>query len=447
MRSTLDLGPWTLDLHRDERGSISFATVFALLLLTMLLGMVINTGRQIDSKLKLQNAADASTYSGGIVLARGMNSLAFSNHLLCETMALTAFFREGRDRHGEPIVPEILAAWDRIGPVLEQSNFPKFVELGRAIPEKTPLEQEMVTRYGEWMAASSEVVLPVVEAILNQEMIPDFQRQVVIASPQVAQAAAAEIAERHTGNPSARDRPRGDIVGVLWRTMVDPVGGSGEEFRSTLPAVDPAVDASYQARAISRRDQLAKHYLRLWNNVMMRPFDSYAKMSQFGMLWRGFTCGQLELIIQENASRNFPHMIREQPTTGGAGSLLEADYMFIGVTYRTKVIPLAPRLFADSLAIDNQAFAQGTLFVPHRRIVGYRVHPQLGYIPIRHGVPTHWDLWNQNWSFQLTPATSESVGFVLATPPTTPYTAGLASFKYPNLSGVSAADIHNVNRH
>ena len=58
--------------HADERGSISFATVFAVLLLTMLLGMAINTGRQIDNKVKLQNAADASTYSGGVVLARGM---------------------------------------------------------------------------------------------------------------------------------------------------------------------------------------------------------------------------------------------------------------------------------------------------------------------------------------------------------------------------------------
>ena len=128
----------------DERGSISFATVFALLLLTMLLGMVINTGRQIDSKVKLQNAADAATYSSGVVLARGMNTLAYSNHLLCEVMAMTAFLREGRDRHADPLVPEILAAWDRIGPVLERSGFEKFEALGQAIPQKTPLEQEMV---------------------------------------------------------------------------------------------------------------------------------------------------------------------------------------------------------------------------------------------------------------------------------------------------------------
>ena len=429
--------------HADERGSISFATVFAVLLLTMLLGMVINTGRQIDNKVKLQNAADASTYSGGVVLARGMNSLAFSNHMLCEVFALTAFFREGRDRHAEPLVPEILAAWDRIGPVLEESGFEKFERLGRAIPGKTPLEQRMVTTYGEWMAASSEVVLPVLETILNDEMIPDFQRQVVQATPALAQTAAAYIADRHTANPSPRDLPRGPVVGVLWRTLVDPVGGGSEDLRRTLPASDPQVEIDHQSRARADRNRYARHYLRLWNDVMMRPFDQEAKMSQFGSLWRSFTCGQLERLLQEHADRNFPHMIRERPSPGAAGFLLDSDYMFVGVTYRTKVIPAAPTLFTDSLASDNQAFAQGMLFVPHRRIVGYWG----ANIPIRQNVPTHWDLWNQNWSFQLVPATSPSVGPILSTTPATPYTEGLASFQLPNLSGVDADDVRRLTTH
>src|SRR6478609_3573314 len=101
-----------------RRGSINLATVFALLLLAFLLGMVLNVARQVDNKIKLQNAADAATYSGGIVLARGMNSVAFSNHLLCEVFAMTAIMREARDRHGEPLVPEILNAWNQIAPKL-----------------------------------------------------------------------------------------------------------------------------------------------------------------------------------------------------------------------------------------------------------------------------------------------------------------------------------------
>src|SRR5262245_19563357 len=105
-------------LNKSRRGAITLATVFAVLFLAILLGMVINVGRQLDGKVKLQTAADSATQSGGLALARGMNTLAFTNHLLCETFALTAFFREARDRHSEQLTPEILAAWDNIGPVL-----------------------------------------------------------------------------------------------------------------------------------------------------------------------------------------------------------------------------------------------------------------------------------------------------------------------------------------
>ena len=68
-----------LRLHRDQKGTISIIGVFTLLALVVLLGMVMNTGQQVDQKIKMQNAVDAATYSGGVVLARNMNSLAFTN--------------------------------------------------------------------------------------------------------------------------------------------------------------------------------------------------------------------------------------------------------------------------------------------------------------------------------------------------------------------------------
>ena len=60
--------------------------------------MVMNVGRHVDGKLRMQNAADSAAYSGGVVLARGMNTLAFTNHLLCDVFAVTAILREARDR-------------------------------------------------------------------------------------------------------------------------------------------------------------------------------------------------------------------------------------------------------------------------------------------------------------------------------------------------------------
>ena len=81
-------------VHHDERGTISIASVFAVLMFTMLMVMNINFETHVDDKLKMQSAADASSYSGGVILARGMNGIAFSNHLLCDVFAMTAFLRE-----------------------------------------------------------------------------------------------------------------------------------------------------------------------------------------------------------------------------------------------------------------------------------------------------------------------------------------------------------------
>ena len=41
-------------LHRDERGSISIVSVFAVLFLAMLLGMVMNVGRHVDGKIRIR---------------------------------------------------------------------------------------------------------------------------------------------------------------------------------------------------------------------------------------------------------------------------------------------------------------------------------------------------------------------------------------------------------
>src|SRR5262249_22183589 len=84
-------------LPRDERGTISIMSVVTIFSLTLVLGMVINAGRQVDEKIRLQNAADAAAYSGGAVMARGLNALAFSNHLEAEVFALVAYMRAGRD--------------------------------------------------------------------------------------------------------------------------------------------------------------------------------------------------------------------------------------------------------------------------------------------------------------------------------------------------------------
>src|SRR6056297_1039912 len=80
-------------LHRDERGVLSAMGVITIFMLTLLLGMIFNMGKQIDEKLRMQNAADAAAYSGTRTLTRGMNAISYSNHLLCEVFAITAYMR------------------------------------------------------------------------------------------------------------------------------------------------------------------------------------------------------------------------------------------------------------------------------------------------------------------------------------------------------------------
>jgi len=71
-----------------------------------------------------------------------MNTLSFTNHLICDLMATTAWMREARDRNAEQYVPDILAAWEKESSVFARSGFPKFEALGRAISQEADLESD-----------------------------------------------------------------------------------------------------------------------------------------------------------------------------------------------------------------------------------------------------------------------------------------------------------------
>lgn len=470
--------------HDDQRGTISIVAVFAAMLLTMLLGMVMNVGRQVDGKVRMQNAADAATYSGGLVLARGMNTLAFTNHLLFDVFAMTAFMREGRDRNAESYVPSILAAWETIGPVLQQSGFAKFERLGAAIRQKAPLEQRLTDAYSDWAAAASAEVLPLLEEILAQEMIPQFQRAVVAATPDIAQAATREVARLH-GEPQ---RGRGPMLGVLWRTMGVPLGSQSNALLRTLPVVDPVwdygqVSGDYFNTARRQREEHAHRYLGMWNDRTMAFFDHYGKMSQFAALWRSFTCGQLNQLLEvEYPASNLPMMIRAtEDDIVDAKAHLGQYFTFIGVTYWRELPGILPRLFRDPSAGDAVAFAEIRIFVPRRRLVWLHVDSGSGggtpTIPIggvpgdfpnlpddsepevpdsggtsrwvvgrEAGVSERWDLLNQNWIVQLVPATQTSLAAILQTiPPLPEFSAG--GIELPNLGGLSSEDIGRISPH
>lgn len=474
-------------LHRDEGGSLSIVSVFALMMLVLLLGMVMNSARQVDQKVKLQNAADSATYAGGVILTRNMNTLAFTNHLLSDVFALTAYFREARDRSSESLTPEILDNWERVAPAFQGSEFPPFDQLGYAIAEKAPHERDMVFTFSEWSYAASELMLPVFEEILAQRMIPEFQRSLTDATPVMTQYAVDEVARRH-GQAWPVDT---ELRGVMWRTNADPVGGMSEMSRRTLPVVDPVMDMTFDQEryfyaARDQRERLARRYLRDWNNESLHAFDVLGKMSQFSNLWRIFTCGQLTRLLDvEYPTTNLPFQIRdERNDISDVNAHIEGDFMFVGIIYRRQINSMIPGVFRNPVVTDTQAYSQISLFVPRRRLL--KVYPGsptpapeiIGGVP-GEGVPLpgpptpdtpppprapnedgeqqwtisyqsaswfphDWNLINQNWTSQLVPATASAIPAMLSTPPEI---NGVTGFNTPDLLSMDQEDLRWLSHH
>ena len=416
------------------------------MVLVMLMGMVLNAGQQVDQKVKMQNAADAATYSGSIVLTRGMNTLSFSNHLLFDVFALTAYMREAQERNAESYTESILNDWERIGPMFLLSRYKPFYDLGKVIVEKVPREREVVRHFSELEMAGSEVILPVLEEILATELIPQFQRAVVVTTPQQAQWAADEIAQRH-----GRSWPRqAEVRAVLWRTNADAVGGQSEDLRKTMPVVDPIGDDApdqfrYFQQAVSQRRRFTHRYLRYWNNYRVRVLRDHARMSQFYRLWHTFTCGHLNRLLQDYPDYNLPYLIRnDRNTVFDTTTHLDQDFTFVGVVYRKKVRNQMPGVFRQPVQGETVAYCATRLFIPKRRLIllpWLDVGRQAGTT-----YPQYWNLLNQNWTTQIVPATTPRLPQILSR---SPYILPNADeFQPPAIAGsVSNRDMLWINNH
>jgi hypothetical protein len=152
------------------------------------------------------------------------------------------------------------------------------------------------------------------------------------------------------------------------------------------------------------------------------------------------------VILDQNSNRNFPHVLRPRVLGVQTGEWLNLDYTFVGVAYRKKVQPLLPGLFSTLPPPDNQAFAEGFLFVPRRRPVDIWYN-QWGPYFIYNNYPRHWDLWNENWTFQLVPALSASIPTILQTAPDTPQAAAAGSMQLPALNGLDTEDFRRMTTH
>ena len=500
-------------LHRDQRGAISLLSVFGIFLFTVLLGQVMNIGRQIDDKLRMQNAADAAAYSGSVGVARGMNAIAFSNHVLCEVFALTAYMREARDRHSDPFIPPILAAWQAVGErYAQRAQSQKFQGIGQAIVDKVPIEQAMVDQFSELAFRQSRVTLPALEYLLigpdqnpRQPLPPDplggfiprFQRAIVQNTPALSLAAADDLARRYGQSTQSLHRNE-PLRGVFWRINVQ-VAGVGNEFdplTRTLPAIDPSPTGPdtgipqancYYCLSRSRRADLANHYLRDWISHWQGPYFEWdgsgprghetAKMSNYINLFRVFACGQLDrLLNEEYPDTNLPHVLREilpeqlsstcidgcSTPNVDPNDILERDYNFVATAQWPQMTTIMPGLYQNPLHRDQRTyavtFAQAEVYLPQRRYTCCpwatpytRIDPTTGlplteYISHVDNWPRQWDLFNQNWTVRLVPATASTLPEILETHPRNFLPGLLSGYQAPRL-GTSLENFRLVNGH
>lgn len=353
-------------MHNDQRGSLSIASVFALMMLVMLLGLVVNVGRQVDRKVKAQNAADASAYSAGIILARNMNALAFTNHLLCDVFALTTVLRE-----------------------VQETDPP--VSASRQI----------------WLRSLARSLLPTLEIILAEEQIARSQRELISTTPLLATTAADGIAREH-GTVWPRQL---ELRGMLW-SAAGPENGASR----LLPVVDPSgqvtvSDETLLLSAQRQRRSYAETYLRSWN----REFLGNRYNSRAGQQWQRRTQRRLASILQGQPLWNLPALLRP---SDGMPENLRRNFSYVGVVYGARPTIGLPGLFTAATPTTHQAYAEVRLFIPRNRL--FRDDTRWPYIwrQARWVNPGSWDLWNQNWTVQLTPATTPALPWILsATPP------------------------------
>jgi hypothetical protein len=306
---------------------------------------------------------------------------------------------------------------------------------------------------------------------------------VVVAFPDIAQTAAMEVA-RQDGQP---EFGRGTMMAALWRTSGQMVGGDTSDASTrTLPVIDPELDASLDqpaqiATARSQRQALATAYLAQWNNEALLGFDVAAKMCQFSNLWRSFTCGYLDqLLNKEYPTRNLPQLIRSppDPTATNNNSYLEQYFIFVGVAYWKQVPVMGPKIFKNPMPSSALTYAEVHLYIPRPRLVwgsvstssGGAQSTPLGGVPGdlvslsagstspgsgggsttwavgREGLPASWDLLTQRWSCQLAPASQPVLKTILQNVPTLPSFDG-AGITPPNLGDLGPNDLGHINAH
>jgi len=74
--------------RHQRQGMITWVNIFSIFIMLVLASFVFNSLSAVNKKIETQNAADAVAYTGAVWMARGMNSISVTNHLIGEINAV-----------------------------------------------------------------------------------------------------------------------------------------------------------------------------------------------------------------------------------------------------------------------------------------------------------------------------------------------------------------------
>ena len=145
-------------------------------------------------------------------------------------------------------------------------------------------------------------------------------------------------------------------------------------------------------------------------------------------------------------------------------TIIERDYQFVSTAHWPQLQTMMPGLFKNPLHRDTKTyavtFAEAEVYIPRAR---YRCCPWATSYPCVktiNGVqirttcyndhydnwPGQWDLFNQNWTTRLVPATAANLPTILQTHPQNYVTGLLSGYQAPTI-GLSSQAFNLVNTH
>lgn len=381
-------------LHHDESGVISLLTVFVMLGCTWLLLWLLNSAKQLDSKVRMQNAVDAAGQSGVGILARGMNAVAFANQLEADLLAAVAVMQASE---GTPAASSPLLALQ-----------PVFQEILAGQPGQLPADRP----------------------------IPAFRSDVVRRIPLLAEEVTRNVGRanglwRGPDVAQAPDGPQGPLRVQLWTTTGFAIGHrpENEPQTRTLPLIDPSPlgpDAPYLTDrsplldlARRERERMVRRYIGQWaldlasgDPVLAATLIRRAELPLRLLLDGLYRDSNLPLILRDQS----PDLTQ-----------MERDLMFVAVAYRSHASSSAPVMFHNPNAAlaPAMAFAQLHLFLPRPRYTccpwgETRIDPRTDeeyFVSNTDGWPRAWEASTQNWHAKLIPATARSISSILSSGP------------------------------